>query len=304
MENLILIAVCLLLGIAFQYIKGFPQNAYFTLNNFVIYVSLPAVTLLHVPHLPFSASLWMPVSTAWLVFLLSALFFTLLQRILRFDKQTLGCLMLTCGLFNSSFIGFPVIEALYGTEGLQMAIMVDQPGSFVVLSTLGITAAAWFSTGKPQWKLIAQKIYSFPPLWGFAVAFAMRLFHWHHHEYLETVLQIFAATMTPLALIAVGMQLKWNTEGIFLKELAGGLFYKLIIAPAFIFILFVVVFGTKNLAAQVSIMEAAMAPMITGAILATQYQLNPRLASILVGIGIPLSFLSLAAWYFLLKMVC
>jgi predicted permease len=301
MEQLILIAVCLLLGIIFQHIKVIPQNTYLALNNFVIYVSLPAVTLLYVPKLPFSTSLWMPVSTAWLVFLVSAVFFKIMQGFLHFDKRTLGCLILTCGLFNSSFIGFPVIKALYGDTGLQMAIMVDQPGSFVVLSTLGITAAAWFSTGKPEWKQVLQKIYSFPPLWGFAIAFTMRLMNWHHTEGIESILKTLAATMTPLALIAVGLQLKWNMDGVFIKELFGGLFYKLAVAPAMIFALFIIIFQTKNLAAQVSVMEAAMAPMITGAILATKYELNPRLASILVGVGIPLSFLTLAFWYFLLQ---
>jgi malate permease and related proteins len=303
MENLVLIGICLLLGIVFQRIKDFPSDAHLSLNSFIIYVSLPAITLLYVPQLPFSPSLWMPVSTAWLVFIAAAIFFKIMQGILHFDKRTLGCLILTCGLFNSSFIGFPVIKALYGEVGLQMAIMVDQPGSFVVLSTLGITTAAWFSTGNPEWKLIARKIFSFPPLWGFAIAFTMRIMQWHHAEPVENILKTLANTMTPLALISVGLQLKWNREGIFLKELFGGLFYKLLLAPAMIFLLFIMLFQSKDLAAQVSVLEAAMAPMITGAILAAKYELNPRLANMLVGVGIPLSFITLALWYFLLKSI-
>jgi len=301
MENLILIALCLLLGIIFQRVKDFPPNAYLSLNSFIIYVSLPAVTLLHVPELPFSPSLWMPVSTAWIVFIVSAVFFKMMQRVLHFDKRTLGCLILCCGLFNSSFIGFPVIKALYGEAGLQMAIMVDQPGSFMVLSTLGITAAAWFSTGKPEWTMIARKIYSFPPLWGFAVAFTMRMLDLHHAAPIETLLKTLANTMTPLALVSVGMQLKWSNDELFSKEVLSGLVYKLMLAPALLFVLFVVLFQQKDLAAQVSVMEAAMAPMITGAILASKYELNPRLASALVGVGIPLSFITLGFWYFLLK---
>jgi predicted permease len=39
----------------------------------------------------------------------------------------IGCLILTAGLGNTSF-GFPIIEALYGEEGLKTAILVDQPG--------------------------------------------------------------------------------------------------------------------------------------------------------------------------------
>jgi predicted permease len=61
-------------------------------------------------------------------------------------------------------------------------------------------------------------------------------------------------------------------------------------------------FNAKDLAAKVSVMEAAMAPMITGAIVATKYELNPRLANVLVGVGIPFSFITLTVWYNVLKL--
>jgi hypothetical protein len=43
-----------------------------------------------------------------------------------------GCLILTAGLGIHHFLVFP-IEALYGQEGMKTAILVDQPGTFVVL---------------------------------------------------------------------------------------------------------------------------------------------------------------------------
>jgi predicted permease len=43
-----------------------------------------------------------------------------------------------------------------------------------------------------------------------------------------------------------------------------------------------------------------MAPMITGSIIAITHDLEPKLASLLVGVGIPLSFVTLGIWYFLI----
>lgn len=40
--------------------------------------------------------------------------------------------------------------------------------------------------------------------------------------------------------------------------------------------------------------------MITGAILASSYGLKPKLSSMMVGIGIPLSFITLAIWFWIL----
>jgi len=112
-------------------------------------------------------------------------------------------------------------------------------------------------------------------------------------------LKILAALLTPLALISVGLQLKFNIQSIKEKEVIAGLGYKLLIAPAAIFLLYAVVLHNHTLEMKVSVLQAAMGPMISGAIIASNYGLNPRLASLLVGIGIPLSFFTIAGWYFI-----
>ncbi|MBN1634264.1 MAG: hypothetical protein JW917_08885 [Ignavibacteria bacterium] len=42
-----------------------------------------------------------------------------------------------------------------------------------------------------------------------------------------------------------------------------------------------------------------MSPMIMGAIMAENYGLNPNLANAMVSIGIPISFLTIAFWYYI-----
>lgn len=296
-EHLLLLVVCLLLGIVFRWQRVFPDKAPLVLNQFIIYVALPAIALLHIPQLQFNATLLFPVCTAWIVFLAALVLFVLLGRALRLDRATVGCLVLTCGLFNSSFVGFPVVEALYGKEGLQMAIMVDQPGSFIVLSTLGIVTAAWFSSGKTDMKFMLKKVFGFPPLLAFILALVLKAVNFQHTGLTEGVLTPLAATIIPLALVSVGMQLKPEFSKQYLKPLLLGLGYRLWLSPFIIFALYVWVFDGGGLAVQVSLMEAAMAPMITGAIVAQQYDLKPKLASMIVGVGIPLSFLTLVFWY-------
>jgi predicted permease len=70
-------------------------------------------------------------------------------------------LNLNCRAGNTSFLGFPIIEALYGQEGMKTAILVDQPGTFVVLSTLGIIVATMYSKGEPNSIQIFKKIIFF-----------------------------------------------------------------------------------------------------------------------------------------------
>ncbi len=216
-------------------------------------------------------------------------------------NRLIGCLIITAGLGNTSFVGFPIIQALYGDEGLKTAIIVDQPGSFVVMATLGIITAGIFSKGEPSRNEILKKILLFPPFIAFALACLMNVFKFDFNDHFQTVFQKLGATVTPVALIAVGLQLKIDKESQHWKFLRLGLLFKLMITPAIFFLLYKIILGGKGIPVDASIMESAMAPMITGAILASNYGLKPKLSSMMVGIGIPLSFLSLAFWYFILS---
>jgi hypothetical protein len=53
-------------------------------------------------------------------------------------------------------------------------------------------------------------------------------------------------------------------------------------------LLYVVILNQNSKMIEVAIMESAMAPMITASILAT-HGLKPRLSSMMIGFGIPIS---------------
>ena len=104
-----------------------------------------------------------------------------------------------------------------------------------------------------------------------------------------------------MALISVGFQLHLGGLKTVLKPLAIGLGYKLLLGPALIYLLYVTLLGSSGPIVQVTIFEAAMAPMITAGIIAIDHDLNPPLIGMMVGIGIPLSFLTLYFWHMFLS---
>ncbi len=301
MDNILLVFLCLIMGLGLQRIAAFPKNGHLALNQFVIYIALPALALFYIPKVSLSRDLLYPLGIAWIGFLLSFAFFYSIGKRLGWPNRLIGCLVITAGLGNTSFVGFPIIQALYGDEGLKTAIIVDQPGSFVVMATLGIITAGIFSKGEPNSKEIAKKILLFPPFLAFVVACIMNVMKVDFNDHFETVFQKLGATVTPVALVAVGLQLKIDKRSQHWKFLRLGLLFKLMITPLFFFVFYKLILRGQSLPVNVSIMESAMAPMITGAILASNYGLKPKLSSMMVGIGIPLSFLTLALWYFLLN---
>lgn len=300
MNNFILIFFFLFLGLLLQRVKGFPSNTYKVLNKIVIYVCLPAITLYHIPKIKWSNELLFPIGAGWITFILAFVFFHFLGKKLKWSNKLIGCLILTAGLSNSSFLGYPIIEALFGKKGLETAVLVDQPGTFVVVSTLGVFVAAFYSKGSPDMLSIIRKILLFPPFIMFVFACLMNVYDCDFDSNIQSILLKVGSFVTPLALLSVGLQLNFDRKSQHWKFLRLGLFFKLILVPFAILVLYVFIFNQHSEPIKITIMETAMAPMITGAILASTYGLKPKLSSMMVGFGIPISFLTLAIWYFIL----
>ncbi|MBK0368774.1 AEC family transporter [Flavobacterium agrisoli] len=301
MKNLIVIFVCLLLGIACQLIPNFPKNSYKFLNKFVIYFCLPALALYFIPKIDWAPDLLYPIAAAWISFAFSILFFTMMGAYFKWSKKLIGCLIITAGFSNTSFLGFPIIEALYGKKGLEIAILVDQPGCFVVISTFGVLVAIFYSRGTTTVGTIMKKILLFPPFITFCIAALMNLLHFDFTDELQVVFQQIGSLVTPLALFSIGLQLSFDSKSKHFKFLTLGLFFKLVLMPLLLFVLYFFVLNQKGLKMEVSVLEMAMAPMVTACILASNYGLKPKLSSMMIGFGIPISFLTLGFWYCILE---
>jgi len=87
------------------------------------------------------------------------------------------------------------------------------------------------------------------------------------------------------------------------RNLALGLGFKLILAPLVVYLLYVQLLGAHGLNMQVTLFEAAMPPMITAAIVASEHDLDPPLANLMVAVGLILSFITLSTWWTLLAHV-
>lgn len=296
MYNIGLLALCLLLGVLLRYSKRVPDNAASVLNAFIIHISLPALILLHAHQLTPAMELLFPVAMPWVMFVVGFFFFRLVGRLVQWTPQSIAALILTGSLANTSFVGLPMIEAFYGNDNGELAIgiLIDQLGTYLVLSTLGVVVAVVYSVGHASLSGVVKKILLFPPFIALAIALALTPFE--YPEGVEHTLERLGTTLTPLALVSVGLQLRLKELNGRLGKLSVGLTYSLVLGPAIILILFAGLMGAGGRIIQVTIFEAAMPPQIGAAIVAMDHKLDPSLVALMVGLGIPLSFLTLVAW--------
>lgn len=292
---------CLFVGLILQKVSRFPsQKAANWVQSYLINIVLPALALLYIPEIKPSWGLLIPISAAWFTFFLSWAIFGFLGKKLGWGKNVTGCLIIVAGLANTSFLGFPVIEGLYGKEGLPIALLIDQGGSFLLVSSLSILVGSLYGNHSESLKKVPLKILKFPPF-GFLVGtLMMSLFQINTPEFLIPLLQVIGKTMPPMALLVIGFRFSLDLQSISSRFFWYGIGYRLILAPGIVWLVYSQVMNSSSLEFKVTVLESGMAPMITGSIIAIQFGLQPRLATLLSGLGMPISAISLAIWYFLL----
>ncbi|MDB5227728.1 MAG: Membrane transport protein [Bacteroidota bacterium] len=293
-----LLILLFFLGIVAQFFSFVPKDLYHKINKFIIFVPLPAITLSKIPHLPITPSVMFPIASAWIIFIVSIAYAFLVSKIFKFERKTTACFILCCGLGNTSFVGYPLLKYLYGEQSIQYAIFVDQPGSFLILSTFGILTAAYFSSSEYNYKQMAERLFKFPPFLVFILALFIPA-HFIEGKTLWT-LDLIGKCMVPLAMLSLGLQFKRNIKDIEWKKFFTGIFYKLILAPLLIFILVFIFLHKRGEMYTITVMECAMPPMITSSILATEYELDENLAAYLPTFGLLLSIPTLFLWKWIL----
>lgn len=277
-----------------------PEGLAAGLNWWVLHVALPALVLQQILLLQWSHELLFPAVAMWLVFAGAWLLINLLGRSLGWTRGQIGALVLTAGLGNTSFVGYPLIEALRGTEALGVAVIADQMGSFLVLSSLGVIVAAVYAGQRVSAMDLLRRVAMFPAFFALLLALILRQTGGLPDVLME-VLGRLGQTLTPLALFTVGMQLRLRAVRHDLVPMLYGLGWKLLLAPLMIAGL-AIAMGAQPATADIAVLQAAMAPMITAGILAQQHGLAPALANRIVGIGLLLSLLTVPLADYLLRL--
>lgn len=298
MANFILIGFCILTGVIFRYRKLVPPDTHKGINTWIINIALPAVSFKYLTHLDLSSDLAIPAISPLVVFAGAIFFIFLVEKFFKMNKPQRGAMQLTSGLSNTSFVGFPLILAYFSEKEISIAIICDQV-TFLLFSLFGIAIAVNATgNGKVSAGELAKKVLTFPPLLGCITALLIP----KHSDLslIEPVFATLAATVAPLALFSVGLQLPfkgWQQE---VKPMLIVLSYKLLLAPALVLSILVLLHlhGTIS---KIAVFEAAMPVFLSAAILADKYNLSPRFTNLIIGVSILLSFGSTWIWWHLVE---
>lgn len=263
-----------------------PTSLVKRVNLFIIYVCLPSIILLKVPHLEFSKQVLIPAVAAWVWLLVGVVLVLSLSRYLQWAKPTEGALLLLVTMGNSSFLGYPMVLAFFDDAVLAYAIFFDQLGSFIILSTYGFIIVAMYSTQSDRAKKaislisMGKQIFTFPPFISLLVALMLPI------DGLVTLikpaLDVFALVLMPAALLVLGLQFQPKLLPEHKRPLVIGICLKIMVAPLVATLVVILLNGSIDVR-NATVFESAMPSMITPGLMAIAAGIAPRFVATMLG---------------------
>lgn len=298
MANFILIGFCIIAGILFRYKKLVPADTHKGINTWIINIALPAVSFKYLTHLNLSSDLLIPALSPVMIFAGGVVFILVVNRFYKITKENRGAMQLASGLSNTSFVGFPLILAYFSEKEISIAVICDQM-TFLLFSLFGISiAVSATGSGKTTAAQLLKKVCTFPPLLGCIAALLIP--KETDLSLIEPVFHMLAATVAPLALFSVGLQLSlkgWQQE---VKPMLIVLSYKLFLAPALVLSMLVLL-NLHGTISKIAVFEASMPVFLSASILAERYGLSPRFMNLIIGVSIILSFFTTWIWWHIIE---
>ena len=224
----------------------------------------------------------------------------LISRIHGYSNQERCALILSSAFMNNGNYGTPVVLLVYGTAGLDTAVVlmvIQQLG----MSTIGIYYAAKGSPEADGFKTVMSRVTRMPVAYGALLGIAFQLSHISIPEQFMTAIKLVGDAAIPTIMIILGMQLAAISFKHFeYRKISYSLLLKLFISPL-IALGFSLILPVDNLVKQIMILSAAMPTAANTTLMAVQFETKPEIVSSATFISTMLSMATLPVVLWLLS---
>jgi len=267
------------------------------LNRLVMYLFYPCILFAVAATTPIDASL---LSVPLLVGIGTLISGFLIYALLYWTPVGHGvpdatrAILVVGGMFGNTFnIGVPVLQFFFGGEALRYAVFNDVLMTMPLVWSLGVWLCLHLGKGgqRATYGSVLKVTLSMPPLWAFALGFAVQQSGLSFPPLISAASMIGQATI-PVVLFVLGLTVPWR-KLVPRREILGTALVKLLLAP-------VIVWGAAHLlypppaqAQFAAVVEAATPAMMSGLLLADRFKLDHEAAALLIGWSTILFWLSL-----------
>lgn len=195
---------------------------------------------------------------------------------------------------NGGFLGNPVIEGIYGTEGLFYASVFMLPVRIVMWSI----GTSCFMKGSQE--NLVKRVLTHPCVAAIYLGLAAMLAGIDFPVFVENTITGISNCNTPLSMMLIGMMLaEMNPKGLIDRTMAFYTTVRLLLIPAVIFAV-TFLLPVPPLLRGITVIIAGMPAPVTTALLSAKYGGDERYATAMIFVTTILSLVTLPVWSYLL----
>ena len=300
-----ILSIFLLVGIGyFVYkIRLVPYDALTTLNAFVLNVAVPCMILQSMQRNEindkiFNDIIWSLAAFAIVTIVIAVIATLIINRIKTIPEEDKGIYSVQLAFTNCGFMGYPLTTVMFGQYGLFLAIIMN-----IIFTTFMYSIGVVMLLHKKGEKLFTMKLMvrmlSVPFLSSIA-GLLIFITGFHFPSFIDSTLQLMAATVSPVAMFIVGINLSNSKiKEIFTPRNLILCVISLIVVPFFTLGVDMLL-PVSNFVMVVHVFLMAMPSAAITTVLCSRYNKNAKLAAEGVASTTFFSLGTLALWTFFL----
>lgn len=270
------------------------------LLGFLLNFALPSAIFTGVYHSSVSLELLGLFALALVCNLVAgALAFVFVSKILRFDFGTSLAMAFLVSLHNTLFLGVPIVQGALGEQAAHKAIVLDQFCTGLPLAVLTPLLLSLSSKTKFRIQSVLVRLFASPLFLSMLCAFVLKAMPFSIPEVLFAPILSLAACATPVALFAIGVQLRFDFLRLLWRKVLVVLGFGMFVAPLLylaILRLFQVPLQEDH---QMVLLEVAMPPLISAVAVIARAGLDSKLAISCIVAGVPIAAFSTPLWLYI-----
>lgn len=289
-ETIIAIVALIIIGYICRRMEFLRPEDTHTLNKIVLYIALPSLIFLamYTADLSNMQTLGTITLTCIMVGLLCGGIAYMFARIKNYPSKTRWSLVTTSALFNSGFLGYPVVLGVFGAAGLVGAIFYDV-GSTILFICFGIVLTLIYGG---SYQSIARRSVLFPPFLAVVLGILANLFHLPLGSVAPNVLDYLSGATIPLIMLSLGLSLEFKEVYQYFGAASFVSVLRLVVSPL-LAVLLAAVLGLSGINYSVTVVQAGMPSAMLSLVLAITYNLDVKVTAACIFLSTALSMLSL-----------
>ncbi|MCY7985045.1 AEC family transporter [Bacillus inaquosorum] len=232
--------------------------------------------------------------------LVLVLFVYFLSFFHKYPNQDRCAMILSSAFMNNGNYGTPVVLLVFGTAGLDTAVvlMVLQQ---LIMSTIGMYYAAKGGSEEGGFKTVMTRVIRMPVAYGALLGAIFQLMHISIPKELMTGIELVGNAAIPTIMIILGMQLALiSFKNIEYRKISYSLLLKLMVSPV-IALGFTLILPVDDMTKQIMILVAAMPTAANTTLMAVQFNTRPEVVSSATFISTMLSIVTLPVLLWMLQ---